>query len=142
MEIKNILVPTDGSEYTEEALEMAIGLAKLTGAKVTTLSVVDREAVMGGPLGVGTETITEILNREAQEAVAFVKEKCEAANIEVATQVLAGPPAEIIMEESGKYDLIVMSSLGKTGLSKFLIGSVAEKVIRTAKCPVLVIRHH
>jgi nucleotide-binding universal stress UspA family protein len=56
-------------------------------------------------------------------------------------KVVGGPPAKVILEESAGHDLIVMGTLGRTGMAKILIGSVAEKVVKLAKCPVMVVRN-
>ncbi len=135
MATKKILVPTDGSSYTKNAVETAIEIAKVNGASITALYVVDASTVADM-----YESVTEILNEEGREAVADVEAQCEAAGIPVETQIVGGRPADTIIDMSKNYDLIVMSTLGKTGMKKYLIGSVAEKVVRMADCKVLTIR--
>jgi nucleotide-binding universal stress UspA family protein len=56
------------------------------------------------------------------------------------TRIEWGSPAGKIVQDSGKFDLVVMGSLGRSGVSKFIMGSVAEKVVRFAECPVLVVK--
>ncbi len=139
MTVKKILVPTDGSTFTKNAVESAIATSKLTGASITAVYVVDASS-MSTARGDMFESVTEILNEEGQKAVAAVKAQCDAAGIQCETMVVGGRPADTIVEMSKDYDLIVMSTLGKTGVKKYLIGSVAEKVIRMAECKVLTIR--
>ena len=62
--------------------------------------------------------------------------------VEVKAVSKMGSPANDIVEASKNYDLVVMGTIGRTGVSKLLLGSVAEKVVRFAECPVLVIRNH
>ena len=139
MAVKKILVPTDGSTFTKNAVESAIATSKLTGASITAVYVVDA-STMATARGDMYESVTEILNQEGQEAVDAVKAQCDAAGIPCETLVVGGRPADTIVEMSADYDLIVMSTLGKTGVKKYLIGSVAEKVVRMAECRVLTIR--
>ena len=139
MAVKKILVPTDGSTFTKNAVESAIATSKLTGASITAVYVVDA-STMATARGDMYESVTEILNQEGQEAVDAVKAQCDAAGIPCETLVVGGRPADTIVEMSADYDLIVMSTLGKTGVKKYLIGSVAEKVVRMAECKVLTSR--
>ena len=70
----------------------------------------------------------------------YAVDRIRGQGIEADRKILAGSPADAIAEESENYDMIIMSSLGRTGMRKYLIGSVAEKVVRSAKCPVTIIR--
>lgn len=82
------------------------------------------------------------LYEEAEAAVEQVSKEGEGMGVAVKRIVRKGDPANEIIAVSKDYDLIVMGTLGLTGLSHFLVGSVAEKVVRFASCPVLVIRPH
>lgn len=139
MVAKRILVPTDGSAHSLAAVDTAIEVASLTGGSVTAVYVVDTSAVSMSR-GDVIEAMTAALNREGEEAVAEAKARCDAAGIACGTEVVRGIPADKIVEMSGDYDLIVMSTMGRTGLAKLLIGSVAERVVRLAGCKVLTIR--
>lgn len=137
----SILVATDGSEYSEAAVSHAISLAKDTEAKVTALYVVSEFA------GVGRETrvwgdLRKVLEEEGKRALARAKEIAEKEGVKIDTKIVEGSPAEKIIEAAieGKFDLIVVGTKGKTGLSKFLLGSVAEKVVHGAPCAVTVVR--
>jgi nucleotide-binding universal stress UspA family protein len=141
---QRILVPTDGSEYTKAATSHGLALAKLTGAEVTAMFVIDNEVYMGRTLGTIFPTavpdLTTVLEEEGKKAVADVRSEGEKIGVKVVTKIEWGSPATKIVQDSGKFDLVVMGSLGRTGVSKFLMGSVAEKVVRFAECPVLVVK--
>jgi nucleotide-binding universal stress UspA family protein len=82
------------------------------------------------------------IESEGKEATAFVENAGKTANVEVESAILRGSPAEEILgfAERNDIDLIVMGTLGRTGIKGYLIGSVAEKVVRHSKKPVLVVR--
>lgn len=141
---RNIVIATDGSENTQKAISYGIEIAKLSGATVHALYVVDTSSFSSIPMSTegGWEAMYEILKTEGEKAVSDVKNQGEASGIEVKTVVLEGHPINEIVEfaEKNKADLIVMGTLGKTGLDRFLLGSVAEKVVRNSKVPVMVVR--
>ena len=120
---------------------MGIKIAKLSGATVHALHVVDTSSVSQSWTA-GWETMYEILKNEGQKAISKVKEYGEASGVEVKEVLLEGHPSSEIIDfaENNDIDLIVMGTLGKTGLDRFLMGSVAEKVVRNSKVPVLVVR--
>ncbi|RLG24344.1 universal stress protein [Methanosarcinales archaeon] len=145
---KKIVVATDGSKETEKAIKCAVDLARLAGAKLYALYVVDREAFLTTPLAtmpidVAWGELEEHFHHEGVEATKKVAEAGAAVGVEVEENVLEGHPAEEIIKFSEELpaDLIVMGSLGKSGFSRFLIGSVADKVTRNAKLPVMVVRN-
>jgi nucleotide-binding universal stress UspA family protein len=90
----------------------------------------------------GREAMYELLRKDGQRATSKVKECGEASGVEVREVILEGHPSDEILNfaENNNIDLIVMGTLGKTGLDRFLMGSVAENVVRHAKVPVLVVR--
>jgi nucleotide-binding universal stress UspA family protein len=139
---RNIVIATDGSENNKRAISQGIEIAKLSGATVHALYVVDTSAFSSIPMDAGWEEMYEILKREGEKAVFEVKELGEASGVEVREVLLEGHPSNEIINfaENNNVDLIVMGTLGKTGLDRFLMGSVAEKVIRGSKVPVLVVR--
>jgi nucleotide-binding universal stress UspA family protein len=139
---RNIVIATDGSENSLRAISYGIEIAKLSGAMVHALYVVDTSSFSAIPMDAGWEEMYEILRKEGEKAVFDVKERGEAAGVEVREVLWEGHPSTEIINfaESNDIDLIVMGTLGKTGLDRFLLGSVAEKVVRNAKVPVLVVR--
>jgi len=138
---KRILIATDGSESTEEAVRIGIGLAKMTGATVTALNAVDGPVLLSAPADAEMAKLYALLEKEGNAAVTHIKELCDAAGVRVEIKVTGGSPAKVILDESAGHDLIVVGTLGRTGMAKLLIGSVAEKVVKLAKCPVMVVRN-
>ncbi|HEY3419945.1 MAG TPA: universal stress protein [Methanomassiliicoccales archaeon] len=137
---KHILVPTDGSEYTRAAISKGLELAKLMGADVTALYVVDQTSFINFPMDSTVVSVYSLLEKEGKDAVDYVKSEGEKLGVKVTVSIVEGAPARKIVEASSDHDLVVMGTLGRTGFSKLLLGSVAERVIRFAKCPVLVVK--
>ncbi|WP_292379132.1 universal stress protein [Methanosarcina sp. UBA289] len=138
---RSIVIATDGSENTQKAISHGIKLAKLSGATVHALHVVDTFSVTQSWTA-GKGTMNEILREDGLKAISKVKKCGEASGVEVREILLEGRPSNEIIDfaENNDIDLIVMGTLGKTGLDRFLMGSVAEKVVRQSKVPVLVVR--
>lgn len=143
MDIRHILAPTDFSDYSKKALSDALELARTFGAKLTLLHVVEPSPYLGEftPPAAGADLVNN-LERQASAALARMLPEAQRAQIEVIRSVVIGSPLRKIVEaaEAKHVDLIVMATHGRTGLSHLLIGSVAERVVRTAPCPVLTIR--
>ncbi len=125
----HILLATDGSEYSEAAASVAGFLARQAGLPVTVVSVV-------------TSSHSEARRQEAERAVNSKVERLREMALTVQGQVVEGRPDEAIVKaaEAVGADLIVMGSHGRTGLTKILMGSVSERVIGQAACPVLVVK--
>jgi nucleotide-binding universal stress UspA family protein len=141
---RNIVIATDGSENTQKAISYGIEIAKLSGAIVHALYVVDTSSFSSIPMSTegGWEAMYEIMKTEGEKAVSEVKKQGESAGVEVREVVLEGHPVNEIIEfaENNDVDLIVLGTLGKTGFDRFLLGSVAEKVVRSSHVPVMVVR--
>ena len=133
-----IMLATDGSKYSLSATDKAINIAKSYGAEIKAVSVVD---------------VTEEFQTEAPEAVdrlvagakGFVEEvrkKAETQGVRIEPLVREGETYKVITDLARKFasDVIVMGSHGRTGIKRLLMGSVTEKVLGYAPCPVLVIR--
>lgn len=140
MVFDRILVPTDGSEFTKTAIRTAMELAKYTGGKVTALYVVDQTLFMNVPVDSAIASVYTVLKKEGQDAVDLVRNIGNEFNVDVEVKVVDGAPVRAILEESGNHDVIVMGTLGRTGMSKLPMGSVAEKIVRHSKIPVMVVR--
>lgn len=138
---QKIMIATDGSEFGKKAVETGIDIARLSGAKVYAVYVVIPAVHTARDFG-WEKASMEHFRAEGKKAVTFAEDAGRAAGIEVEPVMLEGHPAEKIVEfaEQNGMDLIVMGTLGKTGLDRFLLGSVAENVIRHSKTPVLVIK--
>ncbi|QCC47896.1 universal stress protein [Halobellus limi] len=136
----NILVPTDGSAASEGAVDHAIELAKQYDATLHALYVVDTGAYSA--MEVGSDIVIEALQEEGNQAVDRVASEADEAGVAVETSVRTGIAHRSIVEyvsEEG-IDLVVMGTHGRTGVGRFLLGSVAEKVVRTADAPVMTVR--
>jgi universal stress protein A len=143
MDIRHILAPTDFSDYSKKAISDAFELARTFGATLSLLHVLEPSPYLGEfTLPTMGEELLGDLERQASAALAQVLPEAQQAKIEVTRAVAIGSPAQKIVEtaEAEHVDLIVMATHGRTGLSHLLIGSVAERVVRTAPCPVLTIR--
>jgi nucleotide-binding universal stress UspA family protein len=140
LNFKKILVPTDGSEFTKYAVDKAIELAKLSGGTITALFVLDRSIYANSPMDTALINVYDTLEKEGRYAMSYVMEKAAEAGVEAEEKLVEGMPSKVILHEAeaGEYDIIVMGTLGRTGISKLLMGSVAEKIVQNAKCPVLV----
>jgi nucleotide-binding universal stress UspA family protein len=142
---KHILVPTDLSESAEEALDFACEIAGPFGATVHLLHVIGIP-VLGVPeLGVAlTSTVIDSMVREDQEALdELANRKRDKAKF--GEVMLRTGDARDLINQTAKdlgVDLIVMGTHGRRGVSRALLGSVTESVVRTAPCPVLTVRPH
>jgi nucleotide-binding universal stress UspA family protein len=134
-----ILIPTDGSESAERAARYGQVLAAAYGATVHVLSVVD-DRDYGAVEGTEADAGRSAAEQEATAAVDTVAALF--ADDPVTTQVTSGVPSETILEyvSAEGIDVVVMGTHGRTGIDRFLIGSVAERVVRHADVPVLTVR--
>lgn len=142
IQFKKIFIATDGSQHNKRAIDYGIELARLACGKVIVGYVLDTAAFTSLPTDVGWEMMYELMENEAKEAVEYVNNLASTKNVEVEKVILEGHPSHEIIEYSQKneIDVIVMGTLGKSGLDRFLLGSVAEKVTRNSNVPVLVVR--
>jgi len=134
---RNVLVPTDGSERAGGALDRAVSLAIDAGARVHVLSVVDVGGV-GGEAYSGVDALVE----GAEETVAEAAAVAEEAGVEAVEAVEVGSSVSrairAYVEENG-IDLVAMGTQGRTGVERYLLGSVAERTVRTSPVPVLTV---
>lgn len=140
MAFKKILVPTDGSEFTKAAIAKAMDLAKLSGGTITAVYVVDQSIFRDVPTDTAVMNVYHTLENEGKAAVAYVENLGEKHGIKVESKIVEGIPVKIIPEMSVDYDVLVMGTLGRSGVSKLIMGSVTEKVIRSSRSPVMVVR--
>lgn len=144
---KHILVPLDGSELAELALPDALSLARMSQAEVTLLQVVP---LIEDVIGAGTEHaiyVDEQWAAHRELAVEYLNAVCEQPECEDLTihrVVEMGSAAEMIIDYAHHHpiDLIVMATHGRSGLQRWVYGSVADKVLRGADVPTLLVRAH
>lgn len=132
-------MPTDGSEGAAAAFDHALALAAETDAELHVVNAVDPTLV---PVEVSAEGVYDSLRAAGADLLGELGERAEAEGVPVETAVLDGRPHEAITAyaEDADVDLLVLGTHGRTGLNRWLLGSVAEKVVRTAPAPVLTLR--
>ena len=138
---EKILVATDGSEHGYRAAKVALELGKMSGGKVTVIYVADTNRTSHLPDDMLLFSIRELLLKEGKEALKQVETLAKDMGVAFASLVAEGNPGSEIISyaESKGMDIIILGAVGRTGLDKFLLGSVAEKVVRSSKIPVLTI---
>ncbi|MCC7558211.1 MAG: universal stress protein [Methanobacteriaceae archaeon] len=145
---KKILLPTDGSENAQRAGKHAISIADTYRADIIVLNVIDTYYVQSLALPNFREDLRAELRLEGKKAVKKFVDQLEESqcngyckNINLTTKIKDGKPHQVILEtilEEG-IDLVVMGASGRHGLDRVMIGSVTDRVIREAKCPVMVV---
>jgi nucleotide-binding universal stress UspA family protein len=138
MKAHKILYPTDFSTLGQAALEMATSLARDLGAKLLIMHVEEPPVAYGG--GEFYDGIEEPNREDVQRMLSDVLPTCPSVGYE--HRLAIGRPASgiIHLAEKEGVDMIVMPTHGRTGLLRLLMGSVAEEVVRKAKCPVLTVK--
>ncbi len=138
--MRRILIATDGSDYTKEAVSQGLKLAKVLGSEVTALYVVDQTSFVSFPMDSSIVSVYSLLENEGKRAVEEVVKEGEEIGVKVTPLIVEGSPTRKIVETCADFDLVVLGTLGRSALSKLFMGSVAERVTRYAPCPVLVVR--
>ena len=142
---KKILVAVDGSEVTEEIIDYAIEIAKLSDAELYILHMISISAVSApGPAPVAAPWIPlqNILREEGEKILSDVEKVIEKTGVPFNTEIQEGNPAEGILKYASEIDvdLIIIGTIGKSKLEKILIGSVTQKVLQLSTIPVLSIK--
>jgi universal stress protein A len=138
--IRRILAPTDFSDPSAAALEYAAALAQKLGAHLIVTHVV--EPITGGDVYGWAEAVSlrAEMKRDARRRIAALVATLSKQGVRNRGLMMEGSVAQSILEAAKSADLIVMGTHGRTGVSRLLIGSIAEKVVRGARCPVLTVR--
>ena len=140
MRFSKILVPTDFSTHSAKAVEAATDIAKVFGAKIHLLHAYHLPMLVGMPdeVVIPTDFWTEVRNTASRKLDA-IAQKVKAEGVEVESHLVEFVPSNAIVDTAKQLgvDLIVMGTRGLTGLKHVLLGSVAERTIRLAPCPVL-----
>jgi len=142
---KHILVPVDGSETAQKAVDKAAALAKAFDSRVTVIYVIDPYPFtgVGTDFAYGQAEYLSAATAEANEAVKTAKKSLTESSVNVDTSVVEAHTAWRGIVEAGESmqaDLIVMGSHGRNALEKLVLGSVAQAVLSHTKLPVLVVR--
>ena len=139
----HLLVPVDFSDYADQALAYAIELAQSLRARITLVHVIHLTPLAMGDIGATTLVpYLEDMERTAQEYIQTTLARVRHAGLQGDSVLVQGIPFQAIIGTARELDvdIIVMGTHGRTGLEHVLMGSVAEKVVRMAPCPVLVTR--
>lgn len=146
-EINRVILPTDGSKLSETAANTALGIAKRINRPLVLLRAVFPEAELAPTTGYSAVYAPDIyselaksLEDEARASLDTLAASLRDQGVEVVTELLDGPATQTIQEFATANDVIVMTSHGRSGFRRWLLGSVAEKLVRTAPCPVVLVR--
>ncbi len=145
--MKNILYPTDFSEFSLAALPYAITFARQFDCRLHCLHVLDESYQYW--LGAGENVIPavvptqEILQAAQRQMTQFAEQHFKDLPIQLVAQVISGHPANSILQYAQDFqiDLIVIATHGRSGLASVLLGSVTDKIVHKSPCPVLTVRH-
>ncbi len=139
---QNILIPTDGSDYSLRAAEYGISIAKMLGAQIMIVYIIDEVVLEQISRVSERENVEKELKNDGQRYINYVLSLAEKEGVKAASLIAKGRPFEQIVRiaKGLKMDLIVIGTIGLRGSDRILIGSVAERVIEYASCPVLVVK--
>jgi nucleotide-binding universal stress UspA family protein len=139
--IQSILCPIDFSEASKNAFRYACEFAKAMGSKIILLNVIEPRP-MAADMTLNYIPLEEDLVNAAREDFEPLVQEVKSKGIAVQADVMIGVPSDMILSQATDFDasLLIMGSHGKTGLSRLLMGSVAEAVVRKAKIPVLIVK--
>ncbi len=135
-----ILVPTDGSDSMERVIEHAVELATVHDATLHTIFVANTATLLDLPMDSSWEGVSTALHQQGEQAVDAVK--AQAGDLSVETVIREGSPANEITTyaDEADIDVIVMGTHGRSGVDRLLLGSVAERVVRSSPIPVMTFR--
>ncbi len=142
LSVKKILIPTDGSDYSMRAAQYGISAAKLLGAEIIIIYVIDTVVLDQISKITARENVEIELKQDGERYVKYIVGLAERSGVKASRLIMTGRPFEQIVHvaKSLGANLIVMGTYGRKGAERILIGSVAERVIEYASCPVLVVR--
>ena len=140
---RRILVPLDFSEHSQAALTLATELAKQHDAEIHLVHAYELPTAVTMAYGVAIpQSVWDGVQEAALARLEEGRAKVAAAGVKVSTHLATGPAADAVTNAAETFgaDLIVMGTRGLTGLKHVLLGSVAERTIRSAPCPVLTVK--
>ncbi len=141
---KKILIPTDGSEFSQDALEQGLDLAKMSGGEVTILYAIESpyepfQSYATQP----PEYFEKLMNdfkAEAQKILIRISAEAESKGVHTRAVIVEEHPVPAILEAAKDHDLVVMATHGRKGIDRVMMGSVTDKVLHNCSTPVLVVR--
>ena len=140
--IQHILTPIDFGQASDHALTMAIQLGQVLHARLTLMHVVQTPSIVGFDPGMGVAQYMDEVTAQARQSLSQYAQRVQGAGLACEAVTEIGSPFQLIVDYAAtqQVDMIVMGTHGHTGLQHMLLGSVAERVVRLATCPVLVTR--
>lgn len=145
--VGKLLIATDGSKFSNKAVDYAVDMAKQLNYEVIALYVLNLKhfelyALQHHDDITGYEEEDLKLKREGEQALSYATQKGKEKGVHVTAKIVRGYPPEQIMKvaKDEAANLIAVGNLGKSGVERILLGSVSEAVVRNAPCPVLVVR--
>ncbi|MBU0741362.1 universal stress protein [bacterium] len=145
---RRILCPTDFSEPSRKAIELARSLAVQFGAELRIMHCVEPVTIHGPTIDMGAPSSAfdvagyqDLILKQAEESLRALGAELSSRELEVSIHLARGKPGEEIAAHAEDFgaDLVIIATHGESGWRRFLFGSVAEKVMRTARCPVLTV---
>lgn len=139
---KNILVPTDASETAQHALKVALEIAQKFGSRIVLLHVVFTPEALGYTLSGGISVPQEEISIYGEEALTAALAGIDPGKVPIEKKLIPGHPAVAILEEikNGQIDLVVMGNRGYGPIAGSLLGSVSQRVLSKAECPVMIVK--
>jgi nucleotide-binding universal stress UspA family protein len=140
--VKKILISIDGSDYSMRAAEYGVSVAKLLNAEITVVYVIDLVALDQIARESEKEDVENELKQDGERYLKYVQGVAQKEGVKASLLLAKGRPYEQIVHLARglKMELIVMGTYGRRGAERILLGSVAERVIEYATCPVLVVK--
>lgn len=134
-EISRVVIPVDKSEASKIAVEQGSHIAKLLGVDVAIISIDDSQQFMA------SAALENKLKQEHKLSLEEFKKIVESREVNATTEIIVGlTPAQEIVKYVTDDDLIIMASHSKTGIDKFILGSVSEEVVRRVNCHVMILK--
>ena len=140
--IRKIMVPSDLSPHSDKAIRYAIRFAQIFGAEIELVYIVHAEGYTGLVTPEALDNVENELRQEIRQDLEKLVGERERHHFHIKTMTSVGDPAKELakLAQDHKTDLLLLSTHGRTGLSRMLLGSTAERMVRLAPCPVLVVR--
>lgn len=141
---KRILIPTDGSDFSRNALAQGLDLARVSEAEVTILYALENPYEAFTPqsrlIPENVEKMMSDYKREAQRALEILSTQAEKQGVHARGVIVEDHPVPAILEVAKDHDLVVMATHGRKGIDRVMMGSVTDKVVHNCSTPVLVVR--
>ncbi len=141
---KKILIPTDGSEFGQDALEQGLDLAQLSGGEVTILYAIESPyEPFQNYTTQPPEYVEKLMNDykvEAKKVLSRISAEAESRGVQTRAVIVEEHPVPAILEAAKEHDLVVMATHGRKGIDRVMMGSVTDKVLHNCSTPVLVVR--